>query len=108
MSRCEVFENVSQGRLNRMRAIMRRRIVSYARNNGYEIRTFAIPGGVDAVWHVTLKKRSGTKSNLDFKVRVSHDLKNRRLAVELIRMPFFIRRSNALAQVKSVYRASRP
>ncbi|MGI6434463.1 MAG: hypothetical protein ACOX0F_03775 [Syntrophomonadaceae bacterium] len=108
MSRSEVFENVSRKRLAGMKAIMRRRIASYARNNGYEIQTWIVPEGVESVWHITLKNRSGVKPKLDFMARVSHDLKNKRLTIELIRMPFFITRSSALAQVQSVYKASRP
>lgn len=108
MSRSKVFENVTRKRMASMKAIMRRRVAAYARNNGYEIQTWTVPEEAESVWHITLKNRNSIKPKLDFMVRVSHDLKNKRLTMELIRMPFFITHSSALAQVQSVYKASRP
>lgn len=108
MSRSKTFENVSRRRLASMRAIMRSRIASYARNNGYYIHTWRVPEGAESVWRITLKSHRSLKSTLDFIARVSHDSSSRRLTIEMIRMPFFITRSKALAQVQKVYRASRP
>lgn len=90
-----------------MKAIMRRRVVAYARNNDYEIQTWTVPEGAEAVWHIALKNRNNLKPKLDFMARVSHNPKNKRLTVELTRKPFFITVNSALAQVQSVYKASR-
>ncbi len=106
MSRKTVLEDVSKRRLLSMRAIMRRRIASYARNNGYEIQTWVTPLAAESLWRITLKKRGKVKTKLDFMARVSHDAKNKRLTIALLRMPVFIRHKQALAQVKSIYQAT--
>jgi len=102
----KVFDNVSRKRLATMKAIMRRRVSQYARQNGYEIQTWKVPEASDAVWHVVLKGKKG-KPKLDFMARVHHDASAQRLTISLMRKPWFVSNESALAQVQSVYRASR-
>lgn len=102
----KVFENVSRRRLAAMKAIMRQRVSQYARENGYAIHTWRVPEAADAVWHVVLTSKKG-KPKLDFMVRVQHDASAQRLTISLMRKPWFVSREKALAQVQSVYRASR-
>lgn len=107
MSNRKVFEDVSRKRLTTMKAIMRHRVGAYARANGYEIKTWVVPDAAESVWHITLVSKKGPKPKLDFVAKVKHDPSASRLAIELVRKPWFISPDKALAQVNSVYKASR-
>jgi siderophore synthetase component len=105
MSR-KVFDHVSRKRLAAMKAIMRRRISAYARENGYEIQTWHVPEAADSVWHVVLRSKKG-KPKLDFMARVQHDSTAQRLTIAMMRKPWFVTYESALAQLQSVYKATR-
>ncbi len=107
MSNKKVFENVSRKRFAAMKAIMHRRVSAYARQNGYEIQRWVVPEAAESVWHITLASKKGHKPKLDFVARVKHDSAANRLSLILIRKPWFITPDKALAQVNSVYRATR-
>ncbi len=107
MSGRKVLEDVSRKRLAAMKAIMRRRVGAYARDNGYEIETWVVPEAAESVWHITLVSSKGSKPKLDFVANVKHDPSANRLTIVLVRKPWFITPKQALAQVNSVYKASR-
>lgn len=107
MSTRKVFEDVSRKRLATMKAIMRHRVAAYARDHGYEIQKWVVPETSESVWHITLVSKKGLKPKLDFVAKVKLDPSANRLAIELIRKPWFITPDKALAQVNSVYKASR-
>lgn len=106
MANSAVFQNISPKRIAAMKVIMRRRILAYARKNQYEISTWIVPATPRALWHIVLKSKK-MRPKLDFLARVNYDAGTQRLSIELLRKPSFVSYSSALAQLQSVYRASR-
>lgn len=107
MSKKKVYENVGQKRLACMKSVMKSRVQEFARNNGYRIATWNVPAHSDATWQITLKSVNGLKPDMNFTARVSHNSQNKRLSIELVRMPAFVSTARAIEEVNSVYRSCR-
>lgn len=102
MGRSKTYENVSSQRLACMKANARSKAANFARQNGYRIEKWNVPGADSGRWHVILKSNDKKKPGLDFVLQVTRR-SNNQLTVEAIHLPVFISLRKAIAQVDSIY-----
>ncbi|MEA1961015.1 MAG: hypothetical protein U9N81_07025 [Bacillota bacterium] len=106
MSKSVTYEKVSNARLKCMKKIARQRVEEIAFQRSYRITKWDLSANHNGKWRVQLRCLKKARPDLDFMVHIQRG-DDRRLTVEVLRMPFFISFKQAKKEVNQIYNSCR-